>query len=168
MMFMSACVVTTQLVVTMLASWSGIKAHQWGRKPLLLIAFGVLPVRGVLYTLTNATYALIAIQVLDGIAAALFGVVSVLVIADLTKGTGRFNLALGVVTTAVGIGAALSQSIAGGIVHHFGYHAGFLVLAAVASAALLLLWVAMPETGGERQEHAEDEALRVSLQSVRH
>jgi MFS family permease len=105
MMFMSACVVTTQLVVTLLASWSGIKAHQWGRKPLLLIAFGVLPVRGVLYTLTNATDALIVIQILDGIAAAIFGVVSVLVIADLTEGTGRFNLALGVVTTAVGTGA---------------------------------------------------------------
>jgi predicted MFS family arabinose efflux permease len=147
MMFMSACVVTTQLVVTLLASWSGVKAHQWGRKPLLLIAFGVLPVRGVLYTLTNATGALIAIQILDGIAAAIFGVVSVLVIADLTKGTGRFNLVLGVVTTAVGIGAALSQSIAGGIVHHFGYHAGFLFLAAVAGAALLLLWIVMPETG---------------------
>jgi len=146
MLFMSACVVTTQLVVTLLASWSGIKAHQWGRKPLLLIAFGVLPIRGVLYTLTGATDALIALQILDGIGAAIFGVVSVLVIADLTRGTGRFNLALGVVTTAVGIGAALSQSIAGGIVHHLGYHAGFLFLAAVAAAAFALLWVAMPET----------------------
>jgi len=146
MMFMSACVVTTQAVVALLASWSGIKARQWGRKPLMLIAFGVLPVRGFLYTLTSAAPALIAIQVLDGVAAAIFGVVSVLVIADLTRGTGRFNLTLGAVTTAVGIGAALSQSIAGGIVHRFGYHAGFLFLAAVASVALVLLWVAMPET----------------------
>jgi len=160
MMFMSACVVTTQLVVTLLASWAGIKAHQWGRKPLLLIAFGVLPIRGALYTLTHATDALIAIQILDGIAAAIFGVVSVLVIADLTKGTGRFNLALGVVTTAVGIGAALSQSIAGGIVHHFGYHAGFLFLAAVAAAALLLLWVAMPETGARATKALQQRLLR--------
>jgi MFS family permease len=76
--------------------------------------------------LTNVTPVLVAIQILDGIAAAIFGVVSVLVIAELTKGTGRFNLTLGAVTTAVGIGAALSQSIAGGIVHRFGYHAGFL------------------------------------------
>jgi predicted MFS family arabinose efflux permease len=127
---------------------SGSKAHEWGRKPLLLIAFGVLPLRGVLYTLTSATDALVAIQILDGIAAAIFGVVSVLVIADLTEGTGRFNFALGVVTTAVGIGAALSQSIAGGIVHHAGYRAGFLFLAAVATAAFCLLWVAMPETRG--------------------
>jgi MFS family permease len=146
MMFMSACVVTTQVVVTLLASWSGIKARQWGRKPLLLIAFGVLPVRGLLYTLTNSAPSLVAIQILDGIAAAIFGVVSVLVIADLTKGTGRFNLTLGAVTTAVGIGAALSQSIAGGIVHRWGYHAGFVFLAAVAALALVILSTAMPET----------------------
>jgi predicted MFS family arabinose efflux permease len=152
MMFMSACVVTTQIVVTLLASWSGIKARQWGRKPLLLIAFGVLPIRGVLYTVTNAASSLVAIQVLDGTAAAIFGVVSVLVIADLTKGTGRFNLTLGAVTTAVGIGAALSQSIAGGIVHRFGYHAGFLFLAAVAAAAFVLLWIAMPETRATRNQ----------------
>jgi MFS family permease len=146
MMFMSGCVVTTQIVVTLLASWAGIKARQWGRKPLLLIAFGVLPLRGVLYTLTDAAPALIAIQVLDGIAAAIFGVVSVLVIADLTRGTGRFNLTLGAVTTAVGVGAALSQSIAGAIVHRFGYHAGFLFLAAVAAAGFIVFWAAMPET----------------------
>jgi MFS family permease len=151
MMFMSACVVTTQIVVTLLASWSGIKARQWGRKPLLLIAFAVLPLRGVLYTLTNGTSYLVAIQILDGIAAAIFGVVSVLVIADLTEGTGRFNLTLGAVTTAVGIGAALSQSIAGGIVHRFGYHAGFLFLALVAAAAFLLLCTAMPETRDIKQ-----------------
>jgi predicted MFS family arabinose efflux permease len=150
MMFMSACVVTTQLVVTLLASWSGRKAHQWGRKPLLLISFAVLPVRGVLYTLTNATVPLIAIQVLDGIGAAIFGVVSVLVIADLTRGSGRFNFTLGAVTTAVGIGAALSQSIAGTIVHAFGYRAGFLFLSGVASAALAILCFFMPETQERR------------------
>jgi predicted MFS family arabinose efflux permease len=79
MLFMSACVVTTQLVVTLLASWSGRKAGTWGRKPLLLIAFGMLPIRAVLYTLTTKTLLLIAIQVMDGVAAAIFGVVSVLV-----------------------------------------------------------------------------------------
>jgi predicted MFS family arabinose efflux permease len=154
MMFMSACVVTTQLVVTLLASWSGRKAHQWGRKPLLLIAFAVLPIRGVLYTLTNAAGPLIAIQVLDGIGAAIFGVVSVLVIADLTRGSGRFNFTLGAVTTAVGIGAALSQSIAGGIVHAFGYRAGFLFLSGVALAALAILYLFMPETQ-ERRDGAQ-------------
>jgi MFS family permease len=146
MMFMSACVVTTQLVVTLIAAWSGRMAGAWGRKPLLLSAFGVLPVRGVLYTLTHKTVALVAIQVLDGVGAGIFGVVSVLVIADLTRGSGRFNLTLGAISTAVGIGASLSQAIAGSIVHHFGFNAGFLFLAAVAAAALVILFLFMPET----------------------
>jgi MFS family permease len=146
MMFMSACVVTTQLVITLLAAWTGRKAGIWGRKPLLLIAFGVLPVRAVLYTLTHNTVALVAIQILDGIGAGIFGVVSVLVIADLTQGSGRFNLTLGAISTAVGIGAAFSQAIAGSIVHHFGSSAGFLFLAAVAAIAFCILYFFMPET----------------------
>ena len=150
MMFMSACVVTTQLVITLLASWSGRKAGTWGRKPLLLIAFGVLPVRAVLYTLTHNTGELVAIQILDGVAAGIFGVVSVLVIADLTQETGRFNLTLGAIGTAVGIGASLSQVIAGSIVHHFGSNAGFLFLAAVAAAAFGILYFRMPETRDKR------------------
>jgi MFS family permease len=146
MMFMSACVVTTQLVITLLASWTGRKAGSWGRKPLLLIAFGVLPIRGALYTLTANTLALVAIQILDGVGAGIFGVVSVLVIADLTEGTGRFNVTLGAISTAVGIGATLSQVIAGSIVHHFSFDAGFLFLAAVALAAFAILSFFMPET----------------------
>jgi MFS family permease len=146
MMFMSACVVTTQLVITMIAAWSGRKAGSWGRKPLLLIAFGVLPIRAVLYTLTSNTVALVAIQILDGVGAGIFGVVSVLVIADLTQGSGRFNITLGAISTAVGIGAALSQMIAGTIVHHFSFNAGFLFLGAIASIAFSILYFFMPET----------------------
>jgi predicted MFS family arabinose efflux permease len=146
MMFMSACVVTTQFVITLIAAWSGREAGTWGRKPLLLIAFGVLPIRGVLYTLTSNTDWLVAIQIMNGIGAGIFGVVSVLVIADLTRGTGRFNLTLGAITTAVGIGAALSQVIAGSIVHHVGFRAGFLFLAGVAAAAFAILYFFMPET----------------------
>jgi MFS family permease len=103
-------------------------------------------VRAVLYTLTDNTVALIAIQLLDGIGAGIFGVVSVLVIADLTRGSGRFNLTLGAISTAVGIGAALSQTIAGSIVHHWNFNAGFLFLAAVAAAAFGILYTFMPET----------------------
>jgi MFS family permease len=146
MMFMSACVVTTQLVITMIAAWSGRKAGSWGRKPLLLIAFGVLPIRAVLYTLTSNTVALVAIQILDGVGAGIFGVVSVLVIADLTQGSGRFNITLGAISTAVGTGAALSQMIAGTIVHHFSFNAGFLFLGAIASIAFSILYFFMPET----------------------
>ena len=154
MMFMSACVVTTQFVITLISSWSGRKAGSRGRKPLLLVAFGVLPVRGVLYTLTDNTSALVATQVLDGVGAGIFGVVSVLVIADLTQGTGRFNFTLGAIGTAVGIGASFSQVVAGSIVQHFGSDAGFIFLATVASAAFGILYFFMPETGGKRLQNS--------------
>ena len=86
---------------------------------------------------------------LDGVGAGIFNVVSVLVIADLTRGTGRFNLTLGAISAAVGIGAALSQVVAGSIVHHVSLHAGFLFLAGVASAAFAILYFFMPETRPE-------------------
>jgi predicted MFS family arabinose efflux permease len=146
MMFMAACVVTTQLVIALLASWAGKKAGLWGRKPLLLISFGALLIRGVLYTMTSNMDALIAIQILDGVASGIFGVVSVLVIADLTEGSGHFNLMLGAFSAAIGIGTSLSQVIAGSMVHHFGSAAGFIFLASIATAAFALLSFFLPET----------------------
>jgi len=155
MMFMSACVVTTQFVITLLAAWTGRKAGTWGRKPLLLIAFGVLPIRGILYTLTADPAMLVAIQILDGIGAGIFGVVSVLMVADLTRGSGRFNLTLGAISSAVGIGASCSQVIAGSIVDHSNYNLGFLFLAAIAAIALAILYFFMPETRDINFEIAE-------------
>ena len=167
MMFMSACIVTTQLTITLIASFAGRLAGSWGRKPLLLIGFGVLPIRGVLYTFTHSIYLLVGIQVLDGIGAGIFGVLSVLVIADLTRGTGRFNLTLGAIATAVGIGASLSQVIAGAIVHHAGYRAGFLFLASVAAVALAILWLFMPETN-DQQASASRRPSSTSTSSTPH
>jgi len=144
--FMSACIIVTQVVISISAAWIGKRAATQGRKPLLLIGFGVLPVRGVLYTLTHAAPALIAIQLLDGVANAIFVIVSILVIKDRTEGTGRFNLAAGALATMVGIGAALSNALGGTLIQHFSFRASFLGLAAVALGAVALLWFAVPET----------------------
>ncbi|MBV8233229.1 MAG: MFS transporter, partial [Planctomycetaceae bacterium] len=122
--------------------------ESWGRKPVFLIGFAVLPIRGLLYTLGTHPYFLVAVQLLDGIGAGVFGVVGVLVIADLTKGTGRFNLMQGVLATAVGIGASLSNLMTGFVVHARGFDAGFFALSAIAALALLFSWWAVPETGG--------------------
>ncbi len=156
--FMSACIIVTQLVVAILAVWIGIWAGTKGRKPLLLVGFGVLPLRGVLYTLTHATVALIAIQTLDGVANAIFGIVSILVVKDRTEGTGRFNLAAGALATMVGIGAALSTTIGGVLIQHVNYRASFLGLAAIALVAFGLLWFAVPETLPERTLATKAEA----------
>jgi MFS family permease len=144
--FMSACIIVTQIIITVSAAWIGKEAAAKGRKPLLLLGFGVLPIRGVLYTLTHAVWALIAIQTLDGVANAIFGIVSILVIKDRTMGTGRFNVAAGSLAAMVGIGAATSTTIGGALIQHFSYRASFLGLAAIALVAFGVLWFAIPET----------------------
>jgi MFS family permease len=143
---MSACVLVTQFVVTFAARPIGRWADRWGRKPLLLAGFAVLPLRGVLCALATSTPALLATQILDGIGAAVFGVCSVLVVADLTRGSGRFNVTLGAVGMAVGIGAALSNVVAGAIADHMGRSAAFVALAVIAFIALVVAF-AVPETG---------------------
>jgi MFS family permease len=144
--FMSACIIVTQFVIALSATWIGRRAATKGRKPLLLLGFGVLPIRGVLYTLTHAVGALIAVQTLDGVANAVFGIVSILVVKDRTQGTGRFNVASGSLATMIGIGAALSTTIGGVLIQHLGYQASFLGLAGIALLAFAVLWFAIPET----------------------
>ena len=168
--FMSACIIVTQLVIAVSAAWIGKRAATKGRKSLLLLGFGVLPIRGVLYTLTHAAGALIAIQTLDGVANAIFGIVSILVVKDRTQGTGRFNIAAGSLATMVGIGAAASTSLGGMLIQHAGYRASFLGLAGIAVLAFALLWFSVPETlstaltgtltsGPEIQSRTEREAF---------
>jgi MFS family permease len=143
---MSACIITAQLVMIPIALAASRLAETWGRKPVFLIGFAVLPIRGLLYTLTANPYLLVGIQLLDGIGAGIFGVVSILVVADLTRGTGRFNLTQGVLATATAIGAALSNVACGYIVKAAGFDAGFGTLAAIAVGGLILYAWAMPET----------------------
>ena len=163
---MSASVIVTQLVISISAAWIGKRAASKGRKPLLLIGFGVLPIRGVLYTLTHAATALIAIQILDGVGNAIFVVVAILVIKDLTQGTGRFNLAAGALTTTVGVGAALSNALGGTLIQHSGYRASFLTLAAVALLAFVVLWLAVPETLPHATGVSELLSLRTKAQAT--
>ena len=144
--FMSACIIVTQCVIAVSAAWVGRLAGSIGRKPLLLTGFGVLPVRGVLYALTHMTGALIAIQLLDGVANSVFGVVSILLVADRMRGKGHFNLAQGALAVCVGLGAALSNTYGGTLAHRFGFSASFVGLAAVGLLAFVLLWMGVPET----------------------
>jgi MFS family permease len=147
-LFVAACIIVAQIVMIPTAVLVGRKADIWGRKPLFLTGFAVLPIRGLLYTLTQNPYALVSIQLLDGIGAGIFGALFFVVIADLTKGTGRYNLVLGASAAIWGLGAALSNSVAGFIVDQAGYSAAFVSLAACALFAFLLFWIAMPETSG--------------------
>jgi MFS family permease len=144
--FMSACIIVTQVVIMCFAPAIGRFANLHGRKPLLMLGFGVLPIRAVLYTLTQNPESLIAVQLLDGVANAIFGVVSILVVADRTRATGRFNLVQGSLATAVGLGAALSTTFGGKLIQYYSYRISFLSLGAIAALAFVVLWSAVPET----------------------
>jgi MFS family permease len=146
---MSACIVAAQFVMIPVALLTGKFADSWGRKPLFIIGLGVLALRGVLYTLGKSAIYLIAVQSLDGVGAAIFGVLWVIIISDLAKGTGRFNLLQGAIQAALGLGAFLSNFLAGFVVKQFGHNAGFLGLAAIALAGLAFFAMFMPETKNE-------------------
>jgi MFS family permease len=143
---MSACIIAAQIVMIPVALAASRLAASWGRKPVFLIGFAVLPIRGLLYCLSINPVYLVTVQLLDGIGAGIFGVVSILVVADLTKGTGRFNLTQGALATATGIGAGLSNLIAGFVVEGAGFDAGFIMLAAIAAVGTIYFALAMPET----------------------
>lgn len=151
----SACIVAAQLVMVPMAMLVGNKAEQWGRKPFLVAGFFVLALRGALYVLSDNPFWLVGVQLLDGVGAGIFGALFPIVVKDLTAGTGRFNVSLGALTTAFGLGAALSPGIAGLVVQAAGYDAAFLTLAAIATAAWLLVWLALPETAPQMDRTLE-------------
>jgi predicted MFS family arabinose efflux permease len=140
------CIIVPQAIVALMSPSVGRKAQAWGRRPLLMIAFGALAVRGALFATVHDPSLLVAVQVLDGITAAVFGVMTPLIVADVAFGSGHFNFAQGVIGTAAGIGASLSTLIAGYASDHFGHGIAFMELSAAALLGLLVVSVLMPET----------------------
>jgi MFS family permease len=145
----AACIVVPQVVVALVSPWVGHHAEIWGRIPFLRLAFAALVLRALLFSVVTDPYLLVAVQILDGITAAALGVMVPLMIADITRGTGRFNLAQGIVGTAVGIGASISPTLAGYLTDHFGSSVAFFGLAVIAAVAFTAVWALMPETRGK-------------------
>ena len=137
-LIVSALIMVPQVIVAIMAPWAGRRANIWGRRPLLLVGFAALPIRALVFAWTANPTILIAAQVLDGVSGTMLGVLTALIIADLTMGTGRFNLAQGFVGTMSGIGASLSTTLSGLVAGSLGRAAGFLGIAAVALAGVLL------------------------------
>ena len=102
--------------------------------------------RAVLFSVVTDPWLMMVVQVLDGVTGAMVTVLTILVITDLTAGTGRFNLAQGVVGTLTGISAAVSTTVTGFIVQQFGDVAGFLTMAAGMGLGIVLLWTFLPES----------------------
>ena len=151
-LWMSGLIVAPQIVVALLAPWVGFHSEKRGRRPLLLIGFAMEPIRAGILAITAYYPFLVAGQLLDGISGAIVGVLTVIVITDLTAGSGRFNLAIGAVGALNGIAAAISTSTTGFFFQHFGPHIGFVPLAVVGAAATGVVWVFLSETKPAKYE----------------
>jgi MFS family permease len=144
--FIAACIVVPQIIVAVLSPMVGAKAESWGRRPILLIGFVALPVRGLLLGLVSDPWLLVMVQMLDGVSSAIIGVVMPLIAADVTRRNGRFALAQGVLGTAMGVGASFSATIAGVLTDHFGSAVAFFGLTVIAVLAAIPPILMMPET----------------------
>ena len=153
-LIVAALIILPQIVVALSAPWVGRQARSWGRRPLLIIGFGTLPVRALLFAFFEDPLFLIGFQLLDGISGAIIGVLTALVPADITHGSGRFNLAQGIIGTASGIGAALSTAVFGLIAANFGHTTTFLSMAAVALLGASIMWLLMPETRPSTEKYS--------------
>jgi MFS family permease len=142
----AACIIVPQAIVALTAPSVGRKAQKWGRRPLLMVGFAALAIRGILFATVSDPYVLVAVQVFDGITAAVFSVMIPLIVADVAFGGGHFNLAQGIVGTTTGIGASLSTVLAGYVADRFGSSIAFIWLAAVAATSLAMIFLMMPET----------------------
>jgi MFS family permease len=145
-LLMAGLIVVPQIVVAILSPWVGFYSEKWGRKPLLLLGFGLETIRAMLFAFSASVPMLLTAQFLGGISAAAVTVLTILVITDLTTGTGRFNLVRGFIGTLIAIAASISTATTGFMFEGLGRWEGFLILMAASAIATALLWAAMPET----------------------
>jgi MFS family permease len=151
-LWMSGLIIAPQLVVAIFAPWVGYHSERKGRKPLLLIGFALEPIRAALLAFTSNYVFLVVAQILDGVSGAIINVLTVLVVTDLTAGTGRFNLARGLVGAMIGVAASISTLGTGYLFQGFGAMAGFLAISGVAGAAAVLMWRFVAETKPAKYE----------------
>lgn len=151
-LIIAACIVVPQCVVAMLSPWVGRMAQRIGRKRLMLVGWGALPLRGLLLAVLPGAWPLVMGQAVSGISAAVFGVLLPLLAADLTLGSAHFNLCIGILALAMYLGAAMSTTLSGSIADNVSMQAAFLVLAAIGLIGVLVIWLAMPETRPAKDE----------------
>ena len=142
----SAAVIVPQIVVAACSPWVGRLAQSLGRKPILLLGFAALPLRGLLFVASPDAIPLVAIEALDGVSATVVGLAIPLIAADLTRRNGYLNLAIGSIGLAGGLGATASTTAAGWVADTLGAPAAFFGLALVGLVALAMVWRLMPET----------------------
>jgi MFS family permease len=150
----SAAIIVPQIVSAVIAPWVGHAAQRFGRRPVLLAGFLVLPLRGLLLAAQLGAVPLAAMQALDGVSASVFGIMVPLIAADVTRRTGYLNLAISSIGLAVSIGATISTTMGGLVADRYSISTALLGLAAAGLAGTVLIWVALPETRPTRRRRA--------------
>ncbi|MDR6584209.1 MFS transporter [Herbaspirillum sp. BH-1] len=148
-LYTALTVIVAQLVMIPTALLTGRFAERQGYWLPITIALLALPVRGLVAGVWDSPWALLPVQMLDGVGAGLLGVALPGSVARILQGSGHINIGLGAVTTIQSVGAALSPALAGVVAKHYGYGAAFAALTGIAVLALLVWgWLA------ERRDHA--------------
>jgi MFS family permease len=156
---MTATVLTAQVVMVPMAILAGRYGDRWGRKPMLAIAFWILPLRIFSYMLAHNAKTVVWLQCLDGIGAGIYGVIVISLAADLTRGRGRFNTLSGLFATAVAIGGVIGPFLSGFVIQRAGFKAAFLLFAILALAGAAIFTMLVPETKPQTtSEHPAPEA----------
>jgi MFS family permease len=155
-LLIAACIVLPQIIVALASPSVGRFAERYGRRIVLMVGFSMLPLRCLVFAVTQNPTLVVAAQVFDGIAGACFGIMVPLIVSDVAGESGHFNLALGAVGFGIGIGGTLSTPAAGWIADHFGMRLAFFALLGIGALAVLTAW-GMSET---RPVKEDDQARR--------
>ena len=150
-LIIAACILAPQLIGAAMSPRIGQLAETIGRRPVLLVGFAALPLRGLLLATTSNPWLTVLFQLLDGISSATFGVMLPLIAADLTRGTGRFNLCMGFFGLAMGIGASFSTTLAGFVADR-SVSLSFLILALAGAICVLMVWLLFGDTTPRRRQ----------------
>ncbi len=132
--YLTACIVLPQLVMIPVSWLTGWTANRVGRKLIFTVAFVALGLRSVLFALSANPNFIVAVEVLDGIGTGISGVITVLMVADLARGTGRFNALGGMMQSGLGVGAFLGNLLAGAAAKRLGFPPVFYGLARCCSS----------------------------------
>ncbi len=143
---MTATVLTAQVVMVPVALLAGRLADRWGRKPIMAVAFWILPLRILSYAFVHSPIALVALQALDGVGAGIYGVAIVSMSADLSHGKGGFNTLMGLFATALAVGGVVGPLLTGVLIQHLGFAMMFILFAGLATAGALWFQFLVPET----------------------
>ena len=130
-----------QLTMVAVAAATPFLIRRLGLTPVFIVALCALPLRGFIAGTFSDFSAIYPIQMLDGIGAGLLGILTPVAVERLMSGTGRFNVGLAAVMTVQGVGASLSNVVAGTLVTWGGYSLSHYVGGGVAVITAVLFLV---------------------------